>query len=484
MMENEFRDSIIASSHQYITVKKPQIKKTLYWCPVCNIPLLGRHCRCGAAGKEVPLLRPYDVRPALEHDHDLLVSLLSERFGTRKIQKIVLLNKTGGIDRNDLIIMNGERFGWLNFDPCDKQYTINIGIGALPYILPDASRGIIDITDSLSEYRGKRIGGKKIPVDTNEREGNIIIKAGRKYGVGILKDKMVRIKQLGNIESPLLPDPDWDSVIRGNIRHLKNLERNAIRVIRRHLNNNPKINVSFSGGKDSTAVLELARRSGVHDVYFVDTGMEFPETLSFIREMEIPTILKGADFWQEISRHGPPRKDDRWCCDRLKLNPVKQWLKEGDECVTVQGNRWYESFARAGLLEVAVNPYNPRQVNLSPIRNWRALEVFLYIWWRKLPLNPLYDMGFERVGCWNCPAMLESEFDLVKRNHPDLYQKWYEYLRQWGKENRLPESYIRCGLWRWKELPPKMKELISTRKISIRPKNEVKKKKTTRLSYK
>jgi len=134
--------------------------------------------------------------------------------------------------------------------------------------------------------------------------------------------------------------------------------------------------------------MELARRAGFENAFFVDTGMEFPETLEFVRSLGIRNVLHAKDFWREIEKNGPPHKDDRWCCERQKLAPVKEWLKGKGECITIQGNRWYESFARSGLPPVAKNPYYPLQVNISPIRNWRALEVFLYTWWRKLLQNP------------------------------------------------------------------------------------------------
>jgi len=130
-------------------------------------------------------------------------------------------------------------------------------------------------------------------------------------------------------------------------------------------------------------------------------GWSFPRPLSSVRSLGIRNVLHAKDFWREIEKNGPPHKDDRWCCERQKLAPVKEWLKGKGECITIQGNRWYESFARSGLPPVAKNPYYPLQVNISPIRNWRALEVFLYTWWRKLLQNPLYEVGLRGwdAGC-------------------------------------------------------------------------------------
>jgi len=330
-----------------------------------------------------------------------------------------------------------------------------------------AKGGIVDITEYIRETGRKRLGGKNIPFNSELSDGFVVIKAGKRWGVGNLKNGKLKIKTLGVIEEKEFKNPDLDEVIKKNKRHLKNLERNAIRLIRSYMDEDTPVNVSFSGGKDSTVVLELAHRAGVEDVYHVDTGMEFPETVDFVRETGIKKILKGADFWRELRTHDLPRKDERWCCEKLKLQPVKEWLKNKGRCVTVQGNRWYESFSRQNLAAASKNPYYPKQLNLSPIRNWRAFEVFLYIWWRELPYNPLYDKGFERVGCWNCPAMLESEAERSMELHPELFGKWQNHLKRWARQNKLQEDYVRCGLWRWKELPPKMKELARAHNIKL-----------------
>jgi len=445
------------------------VKSVLYWCSTCNIPLLGRTCGCGGEGKRIDLLKPYDVRPALKSDMALVGSLLEGQFGCHEIPALLLFNKSGGLDRNDLIIANGEKFGWLSFDPCTKQYRYDPSFEALPFLISRIREGVVDITDALlkeTKLQGKRIGGKRLRVKSDIPEGGVVIKAGDLWGVGQLKGGYVRIKQIGKVKPIDYPESGWDVAVARNVWHLKNIERTAVRFIKQQTKGKACVNISYSGGKDSTAALELARRAGVNTAYFVDTGMEFPETLEFVESQDIQIRIGGGDFWEKVKKIGPPRKDNRWCCEHLKLQPVKDWLRGKGECVTVQGNRWYESFARAGLPEVSRNPFNPSQLNISPIRNWRALEVFLYIWWRNLPYNPLYDMGLERVGCWMCPAMLESEFDHLAKLHPDLHKKWMKFLQDWfGSE--VNSKYLKCGMWRWETLPSKMRELASERKIRI-----------------
>lgn len=440
-------------------VNAPPLKNRLFWCRSCNLPLLGQRCGCGNTGEPISLQKPYDVRPALAHDRALLSSLLFERFGTAEIPQVVLLNKTGGVDRNDLLIINGERFGWLTFDPLTRRYQLDLEFGALHMLSDRARTGIVDITPEYRMHAG-RMGGKKIAVDTDLSDGSVIIRAGSLTGVGRLKEGHLRVKKLGRVSPPgAIPDPGWEDVIRANHRHLKNLERNAVRFIRQQARGRECVNVAFSGGKDSTVALALAEKAGIEDSYFVDTGMEFPETLEFVRSMKIRTVLGKNRFWNEVGVHGIPQKDDRWCCERLKLDPVREWMGE-KECLTVQGNRAYESFARSRLDPVQKNPFNPRQTNISPLLGWRALEVFLYIWWRGLPENPLYGEGFERVGCWMCPAMLEAEWELVRERHPELFERWTAYLNDVAAKSGKPPEYVSCGIWRWKEPPPKMKELI------------------------
>jgi cysteine desulfurase / selenocysteine lyase len=107
-------------------MREPPVKKILYWCDQCNVPLIGRGCACGKDGRKIQLLQPYDVRPALAADAALINNLVRERFGTIPLNRILLLNKTGGIDRADLVIMNGERFGWLTFDPVARKFNLDI----------------------------------------------------------------------------------------------------------------------------------------------------------------------------------------------------------------------------------------------------------------------------------------------------------------------------------------------------------------------
>ena len=449
-------------------LREPPVKKILYWCENCNVPLIAKSCACGREGKKIELLQPYDVRPALAADAALIKTLVGERFGTVPLPKIILLNKTGGVDRADLVIIHGERFGWLTFDPIMRKFSFDIAPEALPYILSFVKLGIVDLdiqTDARKEQG--RIGGKKIPLKTPAPEGTVIVKYKNRFGTGVVKDGSVKVKELLAVVPRTPPNPGWDVAIGKNRYHLKNLERNAIRTIKQHIHDRPTANVSFSGGKDSTAVLHIARKAGVTKAFFIDTGIEFPETMDFVRSQGVEIVQKAGDFWQAVEKAGPPGKDNRWCCKLLKLHPLKLYLAGIGPCVTIQGNRWYESWNRADLDETSQNPANPLQLNISPIRNWRALEVFLYLWWQKADINPLYDKGLERIGCYLCPAMLESEYEELRIIQPEFARRWDTFLDTWADKKGLPAAFCTWGLWRWRALPPKMRELCRSNGIPV-----------------
>jgi cysteine desulfurase/selenocysteine lyase len=445
---------------------EPPVKKVLYWCEQCNVPLVAKSCACGGEGKKIELLQPYDVRPALAADAALIKKLVQERFGNVPLAKILLFNKTGGVDRADLIIMHGERFGWLTFDPVSRKFSLDISPEALQFILPHVTQGIVDL-DTHTNVRQEqgRVGGKRIALKIPVPEGTVIVKYKNRFGTGMVKEGSIKVKEIITVIPRTPKNPDWDVAIEKNRFHLKNLERHAIRAIKQHISDRPTVNVSFSGGKDSTAVLHIARKAGVDKAFFIDTGLEFPETIAFVEYQGVEIIRKAGDFWQAAEKAGPPGKDNRWCCKLQKLHPLKIYLADVGPCVTVQGNRWYESWNRAGLDETSQNPANPLQLNISPIRHWRALEVFLYLWWQKVATNPLYDKGLERIGCYLCPAMLESEYEELRVLQPEYAQRWDEFLKRWAAKKGLPEAFYRWGLWRWRALPPKMRELCKLKGV-------------------
>lgn len=239
------------------------------------------------------------------------------------------------------------------------------------------------------------------------------------------------------------------------------------------------VTVAFSGGKDSLAAYGLARSvSKRPELIFTDTGLEFPETLEYVRGFAAKNGLRlhmasgGDAFRENVDAFGPPAKDFRWCCKVCKLGPITELIASDfpDGTVTVEGNRRLESFSRSDTPLVSRNPFIPNQTVVNPVRGWCAAEVWGYIWMEGLEYNPLYERDYERLGCYLCPACLASEWRNTGRIHPELYREWEARLHAYAEERGLPPEYVDMGFWRWKSLPPKMKQLAGDLRIRTEPK--------------
>ena len=156
-----------------------------------------------------------------------------------------------------------------------------------------------------------------------------------------------------------------------------------------------------------------------------------------------------------MEKEGIPTKDCRWCNSVCKLEPLKEYLEKYKRVYTIDGSRRYESFTREKLWYERKSSFINNQINIFPILDWRGTDVWSWIYLNDVIYNELYDKGFERIGCYMCPAALNAEFLRVKELYPELFNRWVNVLKRFGYD----EDEILRGFWRWKELPPKMKEL-------------------------
>lgn len=180
--------------------------------------------------------------------------------------------------------------------------------------------------------------------------------------------------------------------------------------------------IGYSGGKDSTCVLQLIwhaiaqlpeekRTKSIH-VITTDTLVENPIVAAWVRgsleqikvaaiEQEIPIephLLQPEyteTFWVGLIGKGypPPRGKFRWCTERLKINPSNRFIREviraNGEAILVLGTRKAESNARAARMKkleaqrvrdhLSPNMNLPNSLVYSPIEDWRDDEVWLYL---------------------------------------------------------------------------------------------------------
>jgi phosphoadenosine phosphosulfate reductase len=417
---------------------------------------------------------------------------------------IVLLNRIPDLDRTDEVIAGGEvlaNLTWilgrgfvlqLRMGGADRIWRgagedaagklrswVVADRGAVPSILDGSNLlgpGVAGCAGGISAgdeviLLEKTVAGRA-PIGTGmarmSSEAMAALSRGNAVKVRWKREKGGREEGAGG-EEPKAPARTWDDVLRANEKPLGRQVARAVEFIREGITRLGKPPaVSYSGGKDSLATLLLVLEAGVRPkLMFIDTGLEFPETVENARTtasllgLELLTEEAGEAFWDNLPRFGPPGRDARWCCKCCKLGPVTRLISREfpGGVLSFIGQRRYESEARASKGPVWKNPWVPGQTGASPIQEWGSLLVWLYIFSKKVPYNPWYGRGLDRIGCFLCPATNLADLELVRKAFPG-YERWQQRL------SGLPPLWREYGLWRWRWMPRGVKEHLAQRGIA------------------
>ena len=468
-------------------------KMHLRWCDSCHVPVLeDAQCgRCGTATRQVELTPPGDARPAFAYDLERARGLLDRQFGEGSgiallpEGSVYLMNRAPALDRMDEVIADGEVVATLRYD-------LGVGWRALPrvrgaaMIVRTASRNLVwadqgAVAPILASQNLMAPGVAKVQGDFQRGEEVIVLDPhGNALATGVARMSSqemrgggrgvaVKVRWAERLEAP--PErgrADWGVALEANARVMERRVRESVGFIRRLVEEHgdlPKV-VSFSGGKDSLATLLLTREAGLDlPVLFIDTGLEFPETVEYVHrlkeELGLDLVVGKADeeaFFRNVEFFGPPGKDYRWCCKTNKLGPtVKAIVDHYPEGVlSFIGQRRYESEQRAAKPRVWRNPWTPGQIGASPIQDWTALHVWLHIMRSGVSYNPWYERGLDRIGCFLCPASDMAELEIA-RSSPS-YERWEAFLEAYAERRGLSPEWVANGLWRWKRVPPSIME--------------------------
>ena len=205
----------------------------------------------------------------------------------------------------------------------------------------------------------------------------------------------------------------------------KKVER-AIRLLQ-SIPQDGDIELSYSGGKDSDVILELAKMAGIpYRAIYKATTIDPPQTIAHAREMGAEVIRPKKTFFQLVSKSGFPSRFQRFCCSALKEYKICDRA--------IQGIRRSESRKRAEKYKepevCRVYSAKEKVKVYLPILEWTDQDVAEFIKERNIKCHPLYysrEGQFDvtqRLGCMGCPLASRNKRIQFFKENPKWLKAW------------------------------------------------------------
>ena len=197
--------------------------------------------------------------------------------------------------------------------------------------------------------------------------------------------------------------------------------------------------VSFSGGKDSTAMLlmMIEKNMQIDEIIFCDTTLEFPEIYDYIKTVSAYinkkiTVLKPTKTW------------DDWFYGKITRGKLKGrrrgfpyvcnpcwWNREAKYTLLDKahgkGNVVYIGIAFDEEKRTYAEQYNKSYLEYKfPLCEWGITEMDCYKYLEDKGLkHPLAN--FKRSGCWLCQKQSTHSLKILNAEYPELWKKLKKY---------------------------------------------------------
>ena len=227
-----------------------------------------------------------------------------------------------------------------------------------------------------------------------------------------------------------------------------------------------KVRVSFSGGKDSTVLLHIARQLYPDiEAVFVDTGLEYPEIRDFVKTFDnvtwlrpemnfrevvtkygYPMISKEVSLYVSVARRNPDGKTaqlfvpgnahdvkykgkcsqvkygklinadfliDNKCCNVMKKKPLKAYDKQTGKKPIIATMACESGLRKNAWLNNGCNAFDAERPVSQPMSFWTEQDVLECLRRYKVPYASVYGdiveengklrtTGCQRTGCVFC----------------------------------------------------------------------------------
>jgi len=178
-----------------------------------------------------------------------------------------------------------------------------------------------------------------------------------------------------------------------------------------------KLGMTTGGGYSGVVLMHRIYELGLDiDVYFIDTGYHFPETIEFVKTIQdlwdlkvqwVRPDSKVKNYLSESLGDKPWDVNSNFCCHCCKVGPLIKVLPEKDAWISAI--RRDQTHTRSALENIELDGRGT--LKIYPLAYWDKEKAWKYIKDNKLPYNPLHDKGYMSLGCLPCTASVGEEED-------------------------------------------------------------------------
>jgi 3'-phosphoadenosine 5'-phosphosulfate sulfotransferase (PAPS reductase)/FAD synthetase len=168
-------------------------------------------------------------------------------------------------------------------------------------------------------------------------------------------------------------------------------------------------------------VQAIVRDMWVNPDTAAERGFDPNEPLTFARMAEMRGIF--------------PSRKRQFCTDKLKLQPIRRWILANypdGNYARFSGVRRDESLARADRQWLEWDDFYDCDLH-NPVFDWSKQMCFEYVKHHREQINPLYSLGFTRVGCAPCVNSSKDDILNLATRFPEMIDKVRAWEQQVGR---------------------------------------------------